>query len=260
LSESLPVPGPAGRLPIWRLVTLSYVDLRRALRAMPMLFGCAVLIVLAVRVATQLLPHRLESGPIFGTLSITIAAAVEYFCLTPIMIAIHRFIIRGDITRRYTVDLADESFLPFFTWTMVLTILWSLATGASELLLLKHHAGIIGLAIMIVAYAALVWLGLRLIVLFPSIAIQAKGTMPGDAFADTKGHSPRVLAIFVLTLVPLIAAGILVTLVLGHGIMVRGSMLFVIGDIISALIGTLVMALGVVVASHVYLAIGRTVR
>jgi hypothetical protein len=249
-------------LPIWRLVTLSYVDVRRALRAMPMLFGCAVVIALAVQVAIQLLPQRLESGPFLGTLSGIIADAVQYFCLTPIMIAIHRFIIRGDVTRSYTVDLADEAFLPFFIWTMVLTTLWALAAGAGELLLVKkgaEHASI-GLAVMIVAYAVLVWFGLRLIVLFPAIAVRAKATTPGDAFADTKGYSLRLLALIIVTFIPPIALGLLVTLALGRGIMVRGSVPFVIGDIVSALIGTLIMALGVVLASHVYLTIGRRVR
>jgi hypothetical protein len=249
-------------LPIWRLVTLSYVDVRRALRAMPMLFGCAVVIALAVQVATQLLPQRLESGPFLGTLSGIIADAVQYFCLTPIMIAIHRFIIRGDVTRSYTVDLADEAFLPFFIWTMVLTTLWALAAGTGELLLVKkgaEHASI-GLAVMIVAYAVLVWFGLRLIVLFPAIAVRAKTTAPGDAFADTKGYSLRLLALIIVTFIPPIALGLLLTLALGRGIMVRGSVPFVIGDIVSALIGTLIMALGVVLASHVYLTIGRRVR
>jgi hypothetical protein len=42
--------------------------------------------------------------------------------------------------------------------------------------------------------------------------------------------------------------------------MVRGSVLSVIGDILSALIGTFVTALGVVIASHIFLAIGHPVR
>jgi hypothetical protein len=35
---------------------------------------------------------------------------------------------------------------------------------------------------------------------------------------------------------------------------------FVIGDVTTAVMATLVQVLGVVVASHIYLAIGRTVR
>jgi hypothetical protein len=106
---------------------------------MPVLFVCAALIALAVRVGAKLLPQRLESA-LFGTLSGIVIDAVQYFCLTPIMIAIHRFVIRGDITRSYTVDLADEAFLPFFAWTMAFSILWTLTSGASMLLLVKPAA------------------------------------------------------------------------------------------------------------------------
>jgi hypothetical protein len=117
-----------------------------------------------------------------------------------------------------------------------------------------------GLAIMIVAYAALVWVGLRLIVLFPAIAVRTEGTIPGHAFDDTKDYGPRLLAILVPAFIPPIALGLLITLGLGPGIMVRGSMLFVIGEILSALIGTFVTALGVVIAAPIFLTIGRTAR
>jgi hypothetical protein len=263
LSESLRLREPASRLPIWRLVTLSYVDLWRALRAMPILFGCAALIVLAVRVAGQLLPHRLESGPILGTLTDVIQNAVQYFCLTPIMIAIHRFVIRGDVTRSYMVDLGDRAFMPFFSWTMALSILLSLVLGSIELLNLKagaQHMPSVTLAILIVAYAAVVWLLLRLVVLFPAIAVGAKGASAVHALADTRGHGARLLAIFILAFLPALALGVPITLVLGRGAMIPSSVPFVIGDVVSALMGTFVETLGVVIASHVYMAIGRTVR
>jgi hypothetical protein len=250
-------------LPIWRLVTLSYVDLWRALRAMPVLFGCAAMIVLAVRVATQLLPQRLEHGPAFGTLSGIVQDAVQYFCLTPIMIAIHRFVIRGEVTRSYTVDFGDEAFWPFFGWVMALSIMFTLITVAAVLLERTTGAGhmpFMTLAALIVALALALWLLLRLIVLLPAVAVRAKGATAAHAFADTKGYGARLFAIFVLAFILPIAVGILTTLALGRGLMVRGSVPFVIGDITSALNGTFMETLGVVIASHVYLAIGRTVR
>jgi hypothetical protein len=250
---------PAARLPIWRLVTLSYVDLWRALRAMPVLFGCAVLIVLAVRVASQLLPHRLETGPLSGL----IEDAVRYFCLTPIMIATHRFIIRGDVTRSYTIDFADQAFWPFFAWTLVLSILFTLVDWVDLLLPGKTGAGhnaIMSFAILTVIFAAAIWFSLRLIVLFPAIAVRAPGARAANALADTKGYGARLFAILFLAFIPPIVIGILITLALGRGLTVRGSVQFVIGDVTTAVMATLVQVLGVVVASHIYLAIGRTVR
>jgi hypothetical protein len=53
-----------------------------ARRAMPVLFVCAALIALAVDVGAQFLPPRLESAPVFSTLSGIVVDAVQYFCLT----------------------------------------------------------------------------------------------------------------------------------------------------------------------------------
>jgi hypothetical protein len=263
LPGSLRAPVPISRLPIWRLVALSYVDVWRAMRAMPMLFGCAAMIVLAVRVAIQLLPQQIEAGPVFGTLSAIVEDAVQYFCLTPIMVALHRFVIRGDITRSYTVDLGDKAFFPFFAWTMVLSIVWALVSGISELLLARtvaQYVRLINVAVLLTAYAVLVWLALRLMVLFPAIAVGANGATARHAFADTKGDAAKLLAILVLAFIPPIALGILFVLALGHGVMVHGSVPFVIGDIGSALMGAFITTLSVVIASYVYLAVGRMVR
>jgi hypothetical protein len=255
---------PASHLPIWRLVTLSYVDVWRAIRTMPVLFACAALISLVVSVVGQLLPHRFDTAPLFGILSIIVQNAVQYFCLTPVLIAIHRFVIRGDVTRGYRVDLADETFMPFFGWTMALSFVFTLVFGLIELLNVRGgalHTSIIALvAVAILFYLTAVWLPLRLIVLFPAVAVRAKGATLAHAFADTKGYGLRLLAIVILAIIPLIVIGILIALVLGRAAMVPGSPLFVIGEIIGALTNTFFTALSVVIASHVYLAIGRTVR
>jgi hypothetical protein len=253
---------PASRLPIWRLVTLSYVDVWRALRAMPVLFGCAALISLAVTVVMQLLPHRLESGPAFGTLSSIVENVMTYFCLTPVMIAIHRFIIRGDATRNYTVDFKDKAFLPFFAWAMALSLIFSLVFALNELLNAgSGHPTIATVAVVaVLACLAAVWLPLRLMVLFPAIAVGASGATAANAFADTKGYGLRLFAIVILASIPVIVVGVLAALALGRGAMTRGSVPFVIGDVLGALMGTFIMAISVVIASHIYLAIGRTVR
>lgn len=251
-------------LPIWRLVTLSYIDVWRALRAMPVLFAFGAMIVLAVRIVAQAVPDRFQTGPLFGSISIIVQDAVQYFCLTPIMIAIHRFIIRGDVTRSYAVDLGDAAFLPFFAWIMAISIVFSVVFGATELLAVKlgasaSHAMFVT-AVLLAAYAAAVWLLLRLIVLFPAIAVGAKGATAGNAFADTGGYNLRLFAIFILSFIPPIVMGVVFALLFGRGAMVRGSVLYVIQDVISAIMAVVVEAIGVVIASHAYLAIGRKVR
>ena len=254
----------ARNLPVWRLVALSYSDVERALRAMPLLFGCAILIFLAGRVAEAVLPARLWSGPVFGTLATVLENAVQYFCITPVMIAIHRFIVRGDVTRSYIVDLTDRTFLLFFAWTMAISVLFALVFAFAEALVTYLRMGAVSpfaaLISFLITLLVAFWLALRVIVLFPAIAVGAPGAKPGNAFADTKGYDLRLVAIFLLAFIPLIAVAILTTIALGRGVMVRGSALSVVYGVFSAVLGTIVEALGVVIASHIYLAIGRKVR
>jgi hypothetical protein len=107
---------------------------------------------------------------------------------------------------------------------------------------------------------AATWVSLRLIVLFPAIAVGASGARPANAFADTNGYDLRLFAIFLLAFIPMIAFSVLIFIALGRGIMAPSSPLSVVGVIVSAVFGTVVEALGIVVASHIYLAIGRKVR
>lgn len=254
----------ANHLPVWRLVALSYSDVWRSLRAMPLLFGCAVLIFLALHVGAQLLPARAWNGPVFGTFAGVLEDAVQYFCMTPVMIAIHRFIVRGDVTRSYTVDLADRAFLLFFAWTMAISVLFSLVFALSEALIMYGRTGAISpfaaFIPVLITLVAVFWLSLRLIVLFPAIAVGAPGAKAGNAFADTKGYDFRLTAIFLLAFIPLIVVAVLITLALGRGVLVRGSALSIIYGAFGAVFATITEALGVVIASHIYLAIGRKVR
>lgn len=254
----------ARHLPTWRLVALSYSDVWRALRAMPLLFGCAVLILLAVRVAEALLPGRPWSGPVFGTLASVLETAVQYFCLTPVMIAIHRFIIRGDVTRSYVVNPAELDFLLFFAWTMAISVLYSLVFAVNEALMVYVNAAgqtpFAALIPFVIMLIAVTWVSMRLIVLFPAIAVGASGAMAANAFTDTQGYDLRLLAIFLLAFIPMIALSILITVALGRGIMVHDSGLSLVDGITDAVLGTIVEALGVVIASHIYLAIGRKVQ
>jgi hypothetical protein len=253
----------ARHLPVWRLVALSWSDVWRALRAMPLLFGCAVLIVLAVHVGEELLPGKRWNGAVFGTLADVLENTVQYFCLTPVMMAIHRFIIRGDITRSYVIDLTEPDFLLFFAWVMAISILYSLVFGFNEALMenaaAAGHPSFAAFIGLIVALIVSIWFSMRIIVLLPAIAVGASGAGPANAFADTKGYDLRLLAIFSLAFMPMLALAIPATIALGNEMMRHRGGASVLPDIVFAFFGTAAEALGVVIASHIYLAIGRRI-
>jgi hypothetical protein len=108
-------------------VTLAYSDARRILRAMTMLVIFAVLIGLAIKVAEDLFPRRVWGGPLGSALSLALGA-VESFCLTPIMIAFHRFIILDEVAPGYVVDPGRPGFMEFFGWLVALSILAAIQT------------------------------------------------------------------------------------------------------------------------------------
>ena len=60
--------------------------------------------------------------------------AVESFCLTPIIIAFHRFIILDEVAPGYVVDPGHPGFMAFFGWLVALSILRELVVLAQETL------------------------------------------------------------------------------------------------------------------------------
>jgi hypothetical protein len=52
-----------------------------------------------------------------------IDAAAEAFFLTPLAIAIHRFVLLGEITNAYRIDTSDPWFEKFFLFALALALL-----------------------------------------------------------------------------------------------------------------------------------------
>ncbi|MGC1855720.1 MAG: hypothetical protein WA725_03030 [Pseudolabrys sp.] len=94
---------------------------------MTMLVIFAGLIGLAIKVAGDLFPRRVWGGPLGSALSLALGA-VESFCLTPIMIAFHRFIILDEVAPGYVVDPGRPGFMEFFGWLVALSILAAIQT------------------------------------------------------------------------------------------------------------------------------------
>ena len=104
------------KLPIWPTLGASYREWRRMLPALRPLVINAFLIVLAISVLDQFIPARLADQEPFGTAITLVEAALRAFLPTPILIAIHRFIILDEITKTYAVPLGEPAFRRFFAW------------------------------------------------------------------------------------------------------------------------------------------------
>ena len=188
------------RVPVFRAVQLVWRDVWRAAWAMPNLFGVAFAIILALSILDAVMPKSLVEFP---PAALTVAA-VRAFFLTPFLIAIHRFILIEEVTPRYALAPGEPRFLRFFGWSMALVALSISASLIVRVLsLIGLPQGVASIATAVVLIIGLV-ITLRLIILFPAIAVEAPGAEASNAFADTRGYFWNIFVIVVAAGVPLV--------------------------------------------------------
>jgi hypothetical protein len=248
-----------GRLSVTGAVATAYRDLRHALDAMRMLAVSALLIILAVKIGESFVSADIWDDPILGGIAGLVASAVQNLLLTPFMIAVHRFIIFYEETAGYILDPTQPRFWAYFGWLMGLSLITSLAFSLYAPLNAVGLPTIAATMLTIVLLAVVLILALRLSILFPAIAVDAPGTSAAQALADTKGHVFRIFAIFLLALLPFAALAIVITLLLGPGVMVPGTPAAMVDLLVSAVIQTLTIPLCVVIASRIFQALADRV-
>ena len=229
---------------VFASVKLAWSDVFRAIADMPALALSMVLLGLAFGVVDILLTRW--TGPVpstFGALVATFAVfALRGFVLTPLYLAIHRYIILGEIASGYALAVEQPRFQRFFLCTLALYALWLLPS----ILLLFGHGGVMTAARLILSLFA-TFVGTRLIILLPAIAVDAPGTSFRNAFDDTRGFFWRIFGILIVTMLPVIVPIIAVAFA------------FTLGEqsavvkLINAVVTMLSLALAIAVASRLYL-------
>ena len=248
------------RLPVGPTIIAAYRDLGRLLSAMPALMLCAFVIILASAAVAELVPQQLWDQGLIGEALGLAQNALEALLLTPVVMAIHRFVILNKITRSYTVPIGEGVFGVFFGWLFALKVLIGLPFGALSLLEALHwplQATLLGFAVALIAAVAV---ALRLTILLPALAVAAPGATASQALADSKGHVLRVLAVLFLALAPWFAVGIGGAMVLGRGAMIAGSPLAMLFLLTSGVLETIKLALTAVIASYAFMALAEQVK
>jgi hypothetical protein len=230
-----------GRLPIVRAVRVAYGDLARVVTTMPTL----ILIAFAIDVAAKLIGYI---GPAHGMAMHAFSAVIglgKSWLLTPFFIAVHRFILVDEIADRYPLDPQDRRFARFFTWSLVLWLMTRFPAVAIGML--SPIAAMSALAVLMIIAAVV---GVRLIVLFPAIAVDAPGATPANAFADVQGFAFDVFLICVLAELPVMAIDWLF-------VGMRAQSLA--GELIDLTADLVIRVLLIVVASRAFQALGNRV-
>jgi len=242
------------------MLMAAYRDSRRLLFPLRTIVISAFLILLAISVVAEFVPQRFWDQELSGEALGLLQAAVWALLLTPIVIAIHRFVILGEVTPNYNFDIGEPAFRLFFIWLFGLKVFSGLPftlLGVLQALGFSPLATVIPFAVVLVVVTA-VWL--RLTILFPAIAVEAPGATARHASIDTKGQALRILAIFLLALIPWISAVIVIVMLLGPGIFATGSAKAMVSLVVGGIAQSAIVCLSTVIASHAFMFLAEQVK
>ncbi len=248
------------RLPIVPTLLAAYRDGWRLLFPLHTIIISGFLILLAIPVAAEFVPHRLWDQELSGEALGLLQDAVWAFLLTPIVIAIYRFVILGEVTPNYVLDIGEPAFRFMFIWLFGLRAFSGLPytlLGALQTLGYSPQATAIPFAIALIVATAVL---LRLTILYPAIAVEAPGATAAHAFADSKGQGLRIFAIFLLALMPWIFAIVTIVIQLGPGVRVIGSAPAMISLVIGGVAQMAVVCLSAAIASHAFMDLAAQVK
>ena len=147
-----------------------------------------IFIMLATSVAAELVPQRLWDQELTGEALVSHRTRPRCLLLTPIVIAIHRFVISDKITPNYTVPIGEPVFGIFFRpGLLALKVLIGLPIDLLGLLQTFNWSLPASTLAFALALIAAVGVSLRMTILLPALAVEAPGATLSYAL-DTKGH------------------------------------------------------------------------
>jgi len=184
---------------------------------------------------------------------VILTTAVQAFLITPYFIAVHRFIILGEVTTNYLLTPGEPRFLRFFGWLLVF---FALTFVAFLLPLALPISTVFRLAIQAVLVIVAIVVGLRVIILLPAVAVDAPGASWSGAMADTRGYSWRILFIVLLATLPLVFVRVIVGRTLGD----LGGIAAISVPIFNGAMRAIGYTLGIVIASRLYERLGDRVK
>lgn len=241
----------------------AYWDLNRVLRDLwrPALIAFVILVVVHFGV---LLVPRLLSHTLFGRIVFQLVIELGGLVLiAPFMIAIHRFVLLGETTRRYSIEPASQHFQLFTGWLVVMGLVASIpsflvvaTTPAAPIYYFDRPPSPDAAQIVVLlAVASTVFVLLtRMVLLLPAVAIQAPGATWQNALADTHRNTwyivfaslfPTVAIVLIFAvplllvrLIPWRPAAVLV------GYMTVMAMYFILLTLVAVIVSRLYQALG----------------
>jgi hypothetical protein len=222
---------------------------------MPSVLGVAMLLVFIVNLVTLPLMSVSSDASIGTEIVSLLIKALLAFLVTPVAIAVHRFVLLGEVTEHYAPSFSDQRFMRFFTFSIAFQVLTLIP--ATLMSLAMKYGGIVGTPFGLAFFALLVFAvitSLRLLILFPAIAVDARGAHFRNAIDDTKGHTWSVLFVVVATALPAILVELPFNFVFGWPPEQPGLGGGIVLSILQAVIGVLSLAAFAAAASQLFAA------
>ena len=200
-----------------KIALVGWRDAMRAITQMMSVAGPAFLFTLMAEAAYQLLQgHSLAIEVVI----FSVHWIAQSLVLTPLAIAVHRYVLLDEVTKHYALNLSDQRFQRFFGVAVAIQLLW-LSMGIW--LILGHFAFDMPMVrgepitpkarenifwIFVVVFAVLVScfvitrVILSIAILFPAVATDAPGAGWRNARDDSKEHIFRIFCAFALGFIP----------------------------------------------------------
>ncbi len=282
MSVTAPPQAPVAQLPIWATVKATYrsvlaENLGRLPKAAfaPFLLSLALILVFALLFPGQFEPATVGEEPHAG-LADLVRALLGLVPYVIFAVTWHRLVLLGDAPswlpswrRRhwrflgYSLVLFGLAYLLLLALGLAGTVaLWALGSGPSG------EEASVPMAVLSAAAALLLglvvaWTVLRLSFVFPAAAVD-EGYGLGDSWRQTRGQGLRLVAILVLIVLPVYAALILLTGLIGLaiGLIARvsdgaaseavGLAIFLVSASVGIVLGYIALALGVTFISTAF--------
>ena len=231
-------------------------DAFASIAAMPTTCGITFVLVLALSAANTLLvpqPAGTESGtaPLVAGF---ITGIIQSFVIAPLAIAVHRYVLLGEVTAGYAIDPSSPRYLRFVSFAVLINVLMFVPSLIFGIMPADSALGAVGgvLAFILVVISIIVLV--RRTILFPAIAVDAPGATWTNARNDTMGHSWRVFFIMVCVTIPLLVIILPLTwlLIVPPGVTLGGQIVFAV---LSAITQIPTICAFAAAASHIFRAL-----
>jgi hypothetical protein len=197
----------SGAAPIVQVAIQAWRDVLKVLRAMgPLVAVTAALAVLFAFLwaeALQAIDLRNLTKPQSLGLPI-LSEAASNFILTPLVIAVYRFILLGQTTSSYRLVGRDRRSWRFFLYLMLLSLALGLFRLVALLVSDPEKFSAFGVIVFIAVFIAYAIFDARTTILFPALAIDVPGADVKAAFHDSRRHFWRISLVKLGALAPIL--------------------------------------------------------